>query len=77
MTSHRDHSRHRLVSPLNQEPDNFEAINADSATQETMPPGGESRNIMLLENKNAVIYGAAGAVGAAIARAFAHEGASS
>ena len=30
---------------------------------------------MLLENKNAVIYGAAGTVGAAVARAFAREGA--
>ena len=30
---------------------------------------------MLLENKNAVIYGAGGAVGSAIARAFAREGA--
>jgi NAD(P)-dependent dehydrogenase (short-subunit alcohol dehydrogenase family) len=30
---------------------------------------------MLLDNKNAVIYGAAGAVGSAIARAFAREGA--
>ena len=30
---------------------------------------------MLLENKNAVIYGAAGAVGHAVARAFAREGA--
>jgi NAD(P)-dependent dehydrogenase (short-subunit alcohol dehydrogenase family) len=30
---------------------------------------------MLLENKNAVIYGAAGAVGSAVARAFAREGA--
>jgi NAD(P)-dependent dehydrogenase (short-subunit alcohol dehydrogenase family) len=30
---------------------------------------------MLLENKNAVIYGAAGAVGSAVARAFATEGA--
>ena len=30
---------------------------------------------MLLENKNAVIYGAAGAVGAAVARAFARDGA--
>jgi 3-oxoacyl-[acyl-carrier protein] reductase len=30
---------------------------------------------MLLENKNAVIYGAGGAIGAATARAFAHEGA--
>jgi len=31
---------------------------------------------MLLENKNAVIYGAGGAVGDAVARAFAREGAS-
>jgi NAD(P)-dependent dehydrogenase (short-subunit alcohol dehydrogenase family) len=30
---------------------------------------------MLLENKNAVIYGAGGAVGGAVARVFAHEGA--
>jgi 3-oxoacyl-[acyl-carrier protein] reductase len=30
---------------------------------------------MLLENKNAVIYGAGGAIGGAVARAFAHEGA--
>jgi len=30
---------------------------------------------MLLENKNAVVYGAAGAVGSAVARAFAREGA--
>ncbi|MBO0792735.1 MAG: SDR family oxidoreductase [Ktedonobacteraceae bacterium] len=30
---------------------------------------------MLLEKKNAVIYGAGGAVGSALARAFAHEGA--
>jgi 3-oxoacyl-[acyl-carrier protein] reductase len=30
---------------------------------------------MLLENKNAVIYGAAGLVGSAVARAFAREGA--
>ena len=28
---------------------------------------------MLLENKNAVIYGAGGAVGGAVARGFAHE----
>jgi NAD(P)-dependent dehydrogenase (short-subunit alcohol dehydrogenase family) len=31
--------------------------------------------MLLLENKNAVIYGAAGAVGSAVARAFAREGA--
>ncbi|MBA3309046.1 MAG: SDR family oxidoreductase [Nocardioidaceae bacterium] len=30
---------------------------------------------MLLENKNAVVYGAAGSMGAAVARAFAREGA--
>jgi 3-oxoacyl-[acyl-carrier protein] reductase len=30
---------------------------------------------MLLENKNAVIYGGGGAIGGAIARAFAQEGA--
>ena len=30
---------------------------------------------MLLDNKNAVIYGAGGAIGAAVARAFAREGA--
>jgi NAD(P)-dependent dehydrogenase (short-subunit alcohol dehydrogenase family) len=30
---------------------------------------------MLLEGKNAVIYGAGGAIGAAVARAFAHQGA--
>ena len=30
---------------------------------------------MLLENKNAVIYGAGGAIGGAVARAFAHDGA--
>jgi NAD(P)-dependent dehydrogenase (short-subunit alcohol dehydrogenase family) len=30
---------------------------------------------MLLENKNAIIYGAGGAIGGAVARAFAREGA--
>jgi NAD(P)-dependent dehydrogenase (short-subunit alcohol dehydrogenase family) len=30
---------------------------------------------MLLENKNAVVYGAAGAVGSAVAEAFPREGA--
>ncbi len=30
---------------------------------------------MLLENKNAVIYGGGGSIGAAVARAFAREGA--
>jgi 3-oxoacyl-[acyl-carrier protein] reductase len=33
------------------------------------------RRLVLLENKNAVIYGAAGSVGGAVARAFAREGA--
>src|SRR6266511_979899 len=33
------------------------------------------RTDMLLEGKNAVIYGAGGAIGAAVARAFAHQGA--
>src|SRR5581483_2988063 len=32
-------------------------------------------NAMLLENKTAVIYGAGGAIGGAVARAFAREGA--
>ena len=31
---------------------------------------------MLLERKNAVIYGGGGAIGGAVARAFAREGAS-
>ena len=31
--------------------------------------------MLLLEDKNAVVYGAAGAVGSAVARAFAREGA--
>lgn len=31
---------------------------------------------MLLENKNAIVYGAAGAIGGAVARAYAREGAS-
>ena len=30
---------------------------------------------VLLENKNAVVYGAGGAIGAAVARAFARDGA--
>jgi NAD(P)-dependent dehydrogenase (short-subunit alcohol dehydrogenase family) len=35
-----------------------------------------NRNVkMLLENKNAIIYGAGGAIGGAVARAFAREGA--
>jgi 3-oxoacyl-[acyl-carrier protein] reductase len=31
---------------------------------------------MLLENKNAIIYGAGGGIGGAVARTFAREGAS-
>ena len=30
---------------------------------------------MLLKNKNAIVYGAGGAIGGAVARAFAREGA--
>jgi NAD(P)-dependent dehydrogenase (short-subunit alcohol dehydrogenase family) len=30
---------------------------------------------VLLENKNAIVYGAAGAIGGAVARAFARDGA--
>ena len=40
----------------------------------TEPPGPELI-AMLLEEKNAVIYGAAGSIGGAVARAFAAEGA--
>jgi predicted amino acid dehydrogenase len=35
----------------------------------------EEENGMLLKDKNAVIYGAAGAIGSAVARTFAREGA--
>jgi NAD(P)-dependent dehydrogenase (short-subunit alcohol dehydrogenase family) len=45
----------------------------DGATNESGPPDEEP--IMLLEDKVAVIYGAAGNVGRAMARAFAREGA--
>jgi hypothetical protein len=38
-------------------------------------PAANGENIMLLENKNAIIYGAAGSVGGAVTRAFAREGA--
>src|SRR6476661_1348841 len=37
--------------------------------------GTERRPAMLLEDKVAVIYGAGGAIGGAVARAFAREGA--
>jgi NADP-dependent 3-hydroxy acid dehydrogenase YdfG len=37
--------------------------------------GSGWRTAMSLENKNAIIYGAGGAVGGAVARAFAREGA--
>jgi NADP-dependent 3-hydroxy acid dehydrogenase YdfG len=36
---------------------------------------GQRRKEMLLEGKNAVIYGAGGAIGSAVGRAFAREGA--
>jgi NAD(P)-dependent dehydrogenase (short-subunit alcohol dehydrogenase family) len=35
----------------------------------------QKEKVMLLENKNVVVYGASGAVGSALARGFAHEGA--
>jgi NAD(P)-dependent dehydrogenase (short-subunit alcohol dehydrogenase family) len=35
----------------------------------------ERKPLMLLENKNAIVYSAGGAIGGAVARAFAHEGA--
>jgi hypothetical protein len=38
-------------------------------------PRFERRQVLLLEKKNAVVYGAGGAVGCAVARAFAREGA--
>src|SRR6478752_8986809 len=44
-------------------------------TEHTTAAWRRTENIMLLENKNAVIYGAAGAVGSTVARAFAREGA--
>jgi 3-oxoacyl-[acyl-carrier protein] reductase len=37
--------------------------------------GERAENGMLLENKRAVIYGGGGAIGGAVARAFAREGA--
>jgi 3-oxoacyl-[acyl-carrier protein] reductase len=39
------------------------------------PLAGKEKQTLLLENKNAVIYGAGGAIGGAVARAFADEGA--
>jgi 3-oxoacyl-[acyl-carrier protein] reductase len=38
-------------------------------------PDGRRRTQMLLEHKNAVIYGGGGAIGGAVARSFAREGA--
>jgi FlaA1/EpsC-like NDP-sugar epimerase len=35
----------------------------------------ERKVLMLLENKNAIVYGAGGAIGGAVARAFARDGA--
>src|ERR1700712_1596520 len=56
---------------------------ADASFGPPMSPGPEAglsgnrngRQHMLLETKNAVIYGGAGAIGGAVARAFAREGA--
>src|ERR671914_1278717 len=36
---------------------------------------GQRRKEMMLENKNAVIYGGGGSIGGAVARTFAREGA--
>src|SRR5918997_3235465 len=41
----------------------------------TWQPHVAYRRTMLLENKNAVIYGGGGAIGGAVARVFAREGA--
>jgi NAD(P)-dependent dehydrogenase (short-subunit alcohol dehydrogenase family) len=38
-------------------------------------PRSHGRDVVLLEGKNAVIYGGGGAIGGAAARAFAREGA--
>ena len=45
------------------------------ATEPTESAGNKKETTMLLENKTAVIYGAGGAIGGAVARAFAREGA--
>jgi 3-oxoacyl-[acyl-carrier protein] reductase len=39
------------------------------------PPAHKEKDDMLLDNRNAVIYGAGGAIGSAVSRAFAREGA--
>jgi 3-oxoacyl-[acyl-carrier protein] reductase len=41
----------------------------------TRRPGPNRRDVVLLEGRNAVIYGGGGAIGGAVARAFAREGA--
>jgi S-adenosylhomocysteine hydrolase len=43
-----------------------------SANASTTGPGPDRRDVVLLEGRNAVIYGA---IGGAVARAFAREGA--
>jgi hypothetical protein len=51
-------------------------VNADTTSgNHKRRSAANGENIMLLENKNAVIYGAAGSVGGAVARAIAREGA--
>src|SRR5262249_34510301 len=45
------------------------------AAQSASPKSGIAARAGLLANKRAVIYGAAGAIGSAVARAFAREGA--
>src|SRR5215216_628694 len=46
-----------------------------SVNASTTKPGPHRRDVVLLEGKNAVIYGGGGAIGGAVARAFAREGA--
>src|SRR5690348_12997360 len=40
-----------------------------------MPPNPMGETLMLLDHKTAVVYGASGAIGSAVARAYAREGA--
>jgi shikimate 5-dehydrogenase len=44
-------------------------------TAATSPPPSATSTTMMLNDKAAVIYGAGGAIGGAVARAFAREGA--
>jgi FlaA1/EpsC-like NDP-sugar epimerase len=47
----------------------------DPGPRELADEPNEQEDIMLLEDKNAVIYGGGGSIGGAVARAFAREGA--